>query len=57
MNPPEEPEGSELLQIATNRVLGDAQPRHELGHHNSPVAPKPSEDLPFPLCCQHRCGL
>jgi hypothetical protein len=57
MNPPEEPEGSELLQVATNCVLRDAQPRHELGHHNSPVAAKPSEDLPFPLCCQHRCGL
>ena len=57
MNPAQEPEGSELLQVATDRVLGDAQPRHELGDHDPPVALKPGEDLVFALCRQHRCGL
>jgi hypothetical protein len=53
MNPLEEPQPGELLEIATNRVLGDPQPRHELGNHDSAVAAEASEYVVSTLRGQH----
>ena len=57
VNPMKKPETSEFLEIATDRILGNAEARHELGDHDSAVALESSEYLVSTLCNQHRYGL
>ena len=57
MNPTEEPQPGQLLQVATDRVFGNTKSRNKFRDHDPAVAPESREDLVSALRSQHCCGL
>ena len=57
MNPLEKPQPRQFVEIATDRVLRNAQAGHELGDHDSAVALESSKDFVSAFSDQHLCGL
>jgi hypothetical protein len=53
----EKPSRGQFLEVTADRVLGHAQPGHQLRDDDAAVTVEASEDFVSALRSEHRCGL